>query len=593
MSKQKKEKQPPVLGRLLEYAGGHKWLSVLGCGLSGVSAAAGIFPFVFVWYAARGILTPGGGVPAGLARYGWYALAAALLSAAIYFAGLMCTHLAAFRVATNMRKAAAAHLIDLPLGYFNANLTGRLRKQIDDNAALTETLLAHTIPDAVGGIVTPILAVGLLFVFDWRMGLACLIPMVIGLVCLMTMMTGTSMKFFEEYQRAGERISAEATEYVRGIPVVKVFQQTVYSFKSFHAAILSYRDLASGYAMMCRMPYTLFTVVLNAMFLLLMPLGMVLIGGAADGWAVLADLVFYIFFAPQLAFMMERLMYAVNAQMEAAEAVNKLEAILRESPLPEPAADSGSKPADSGISFENVTFSYDGADRPALTNVSFHLPQGEAWALVGPSGGGKTTIARLIPRFFDVQAGAVLLGGRDVRSIPTAELMEQISFVFQEVRLFKKSICDNIRAARPDATEAEILRAAQLAQCSDILEKTPGGLDAVIGAKGVYLSGGERQRISIARAILKDAPVILLDEATASLDVENETAVQAALSGLIRDKTVLIIAHRMRTVMNADQIVLLSGGRVVEMGSPAELLKKNGLFRHMAQLQSESMEWTA
>ena len=357
MSKQKKEKQPPVLGRLLEYAGGHRWLSVLGCGLSGVSAAAGIFPFVFVWYAARGILTPGGGVPAGLARYGWYALAAALLSAAIYFAGLMCTHLAAFRVATNMRKAAVAHLVDLPLGYFNANLTGRLRKQIDDNAALTETLLAHTIPDAVGGIVTPILAVGLLFVFDWRMGLACLIPMIIGLIYLMSMMTGTSMKFFEEYQRAGERISAEATEYVRGIPVVKVFQQTVYSFKSFHAAILSYRDLARGYAMMCRMPYTLFTVVLNAMFLFLMPLGMVLVGGAADGWAVLADLVFYIFFAPQLAFMMERLMYAANAQMEAAEAVNKLEAILKESPLPEPAADSGSKPADSSISFENVTFS--------------------------------------------------------------------------------------------------------------------------------------------------------------------------------------------------------------------------------------------
>ena len=567
MSKQKKEKQPPVLGRLLAYAGGHRWLSVLGCGLSGVSAAVGIFPFVFVWYAARGILTPGGGVSAGLARYGWYALAAALLSAAIYFAGLMCTHLAAFRVATNMRKAAAAHLIDLPLGYFNANLTGRLRKQIDDNAALTETLLAHTIPDAVGGIVTPILAVGLLFVFDWRMGLACLIPMVIGLVCLMTMMTGTSMKFFEEYQRAGERISAEATEYVRGIPVVKVFQQTVYSFKSFHAAILSYRDLASGYAMMCRMPYTLLTVVLNAMFLLLMPLGMVLIGGAADGWAVLADLVFYIFFAPQLAFMMERLMYAVNAQMEAAEAVNKLEAILKESPLPEPAADSGSKPADSGISFENVTFSYDGADRPALTNVSFHLPQGEAWALVGPSGGGKTTIARLIPRFFDAQAGAVLLGGRDVRSIPTAELMEQISFVFQEVRLFKKSIRDNIRAARPDATEAEILHAAQLAQCSDILEKTPGGLDAVIGAKGVYLSGGEMQRIALARAILKDAPIVVLDEASSFADPENEAKIQKAFEALMKGKTVLMIAHRLSTVRNMDRILVVRDGEIAEEGA--------------------------
>ena len=590
MSKQKKEKQPPVLGRLLEYAGGHKWLSVLGCGLSGVSAAAGIFPFVFVWYAARGTLTPGGGVPAGLARYGWYALAAALLSAAIYFAGLMCTHLAAFRVATNMRKAAVAHLIDLPLGYFNANLTGRLRKQIDDNAALTETLLAHTIPDAVGGIVTPTLAVGLLFVFDWRMGLACLIPMIIGLVCLMSMMTGTGMKFFEEYQRAGERISAEATEYVRGIPVVKVFQQTVYSFKSFHAAILSYRDLASGYAMMCRMPYTLFTVVLNAMFLLLMPLGMVLVGGA-DGWAVLADLVFYIFFAPQLAFMMERLMYAVNAQMEAAEAVNKLEAILRESPLPEPAADSGSKPAGSGISFENVTFSYDGSDRPALTNVSFHLPQGAAWALVGPSGGGKTTIARLIPRFFDVQAGAVLLGGRDVRSIPTAELMEQISFVFQEVRLFKKSIRDNIRAARPDATEAEILHAAQLAQCSNILEKTPGGLDAVIGAKGVYLSGGEMQRIALARAILKDAPIVVLDEASSFADPENEAKIQKAFEALMKGKTVLMIAHRLSTVRNMDRILVIRDGEIAEEGKHDELLERGGVYAAMWEEYQKAAQW--
>ena len=592
MSKQKKEKQPPVLGRLLEYAGGHKWLSVLGCGLSGVSAAVGIFPFVFVWYAARGILTPGGGVPAGLARYGWYALAAALLSAAIYFAGLMCTHLAAFRVATNMRKAAVAHLIDLPLGYFNANLTGRLRKQIDDNAALTETLLAHTIPDAVGGIVTPVLAVGLLFVFDWRMGIACLIPMIIGLVCLMSMMTGTGMKFFEEYQRAGERISAEATEYVRGIPVVKVFQQTVYSFKSFHAAILSYRDLASGYAMMCRMPYTLLTVVLNAMFLLLMPLGMVLIGGAADGWAVLADLVFYIFFAPQLAFMMERLMYAVNAQMEAAEAVNKLEAILKESPLPEPAADSGSRPADSGISFENVTFSYDGADRPALTNVSFRLPQGEAWALVGPSGGGKTTVSRLAARFWDYQKGSITVGGMEVSRIDPEKLMSLYSIVFQDVTLFDNTILENIRLGRKGATDEEVLAAAKLANCEEFAEKLPDKWNTNIGENGCALSGGERQRISIARAFLKDAPIILLDEATASLDVENETAIQEALSRLIKHKTVLIIAHRMRTVAGADKIVVLSDGVVAEQGAPDALYARNGQYTHMVDLQTESQSWT-
>ena len=592
MSKQRKEKQPPVLGRLLEYAGGHKWLSVLGCGLSGVSAAVGIFPFVFVWYAARGILTPGGGVSAGLARYGWYALAAALLSAAIYFAGLMCTHLAAFRVATNMRKAAAAHLIDLPLGYFNANLTGRLRKQIDDNAALTETLLAHTIPDAVGGIVTPVLAVGLLFVFDWRMGLACLIPMVIGLVCLMSMMTGRGMKFFEEYQRAGERISAEATEYVRGIPVVKVFQQTVYSFKNFHAAILSYRDLASGYAMMCRMPYTLLTVVLNAMFLLLMPLGMVLIGGAADGWAVLADLVFYIFFAPQLAFMMERLMYAANAQMEAAEAVNKLEAILKESPLPEPAADSGSKPADSGISFENVTFSYDGADRPVLANVSFQLPQGEAWALVGPSGGGKTTVSRLAARFWDYQKGSITVGGMEVSQIDPEKLMSLYSIVFQDVTLFDNTILENIRLGRKGATDEEVLAAAKLANCEEFAEKLPDKWNTNIGENGCALSGGERQRISIARAFLKDAPIILLDEATASLDVENETAIQEALSRLIKNKTVLIIAHQMRTVAGADKVVVLKDGIVAEQGRPDELYARNGLYAHMVDLQSASQNWT-
>ena len=591
MNKQKKAKQSPVLGRLLEYAGGYQKLSLLGCGLSGVSAAIGIFPYVFVWYAARGILTPEGGVPEGLARYGWYALIAAILSAGSYFAGLMCTHLAAFRVATNMRKMAVAHLVELPLGYFNANLTGRLRKQIDDNAAMTETLLAHTIPDAVGGIVTPVLAVGLLFVFDWRMGLACLIPMVIGLLLLMSMMTGTSMKFFEEYQRAGERISAEATEYVRGIPVVKVFQQTVFSFKNFHDAILSYRDLASSYSMTCRMPYTLFTVVMNSMFLLLMPLGMLLIGGAANGWAVLADLVFYIFFAPQLAFMMERLMYAVNAKMEAAEAVKKLEAILKESPLPEPAPADRKSPADSSISFDNVTFTYDGAARPALMNVRFHLPQGAAYALVGPSGGGKSTIARLIPRFFDVQEGAVLVGGQDVRSIPAAELMEQISFVFQEVHLFKKSIRDNIRAARPNATEEEILQAAQLAQCGDILEKIPGGLDAVIGAKGVYLSGGEMQRIALARAILKDAPIVVLDEASSFADPENEVKIQKAFEVLMKGKTVLMIAHRLSTVRRMDRILVIKKGVVAEEGKHDELIEKGGVYASMWEEYQSAAQW--
>lgn len=591
MSKKQKKKQPSALGKLLEYAGGHKRLSLVGCGLSGISAAVGILPFVFVWYVARGVLTTEGGVPEGLSRYGWYALATALLSAVIYFAGLMCTHLAAFRTATNMRKMAAAHLINLPLGYFNANLSGRLRKQIDDNAALTETLLAHTVPDAVGGFVTPAAAVVLLFVFDWRMGIACLVPMLIGFVILMTMMSGSSMKFFAAYQKAGERISAEATEYVRGIPVVKVFQQTVFSFKSFHDAILSYRDLASGYSMTCRMPYTWFTVIMNAMFLLLMPLGMLLMGGAANGWAVLADLVFYIFFAPQLAFMMERLIYAANANLEATEAVNKLEAILRESPLPEPQASGKNTPMDGSVSFEDVTFCYENATAPAISNVSFFLPKGATYALVGPSGGGKTTIARLIPRFFDVREGRVLVGGRDVRSIPISELMEHISFVFQDVRLFKKSIRDNIRAARPNATEEEILRAAHLARCDAILEKVPGGLDAVIGAKGVHLSGGEMQRIALARAILKDASIVVLDEASAFADPENEAEIQKGFEALMKDKTVLMIAHRLSTVRNVDRILVIKDGAVAEEGIHEELIEKGGIYASMWEEYQRAARW--
>ena len=583
--------------QLLQFAGSRRWLAFAGSALAAVNGILTVVPLVLVWFVLRDFVAvaPHFEEATDATLWAWLAFGAAVLGALCYFAGLMLTHTAAFRVAANMRKACLAHVAKVPLGYFDANASGRLRRIIDGCAGQTEDVIAHKMPDFIASITAPVAYLVAMFLFDWVMGLVCLIPVAVSLFAMWWMMGRDVPEggryFMQRYQEALDRMSTAATEYVRGIPVVKVFQQTVYSFKSFHAAILSYRDLASGYAMMCRMPYTLFTVVLNAMFLLLMPLGMVLVGGAADGWAVLADLVFYIFFAPQLAFMMERLMYAVNAQMEAAEAVNKLEAILKESPLPEPAADSGSKPADSGVSFENVTFSYDGADRPALTNVSFHLPQGEAWALVGPSGGGKTTIARLIPRFFDVQAGAVLLGGRDVRSIPTAELMEQISFVFQEVRLFKKSIRDNIRAARPDATEAEILRAAQLAQCSDILEKTPGGLDAVIGAKGVYLSGGEMQRIALARAILKDAPIVVLDEASSFADPENEAKIQKAFEALMKGKTVLMIAHRLSTVRNMDRILVIRDGEIAEEGKHDELLEKGGVYAAMWEEYQKAAQW--
>ena len=490
-----------------------------------------------------------------------------------------------------MRKVAARHLLDTPLGYFNANLSGRLRKQIDDNAALTETLLAHELPDAAGGIVTPIAAVVTLFLFDWRMGLVCLIPMVGAMCLLMPMMSGDTMKFFEKYQRSGERLSSEATEYVRGIPVVKVFQQTVYSFKGFHDAIMENRALGAGYATRCRAPYTWFTVMMNSIFLFLLPVGMILVASSADGWGKLADLVFYIFFAPQLAFMMERLMYVGTAFMEAGEAVNKLEGILSVRPLPESGARIDSFPDEGAVAFDDVSFCYEGAGTPAIRQMSFRIPKGQTYALVGPSGSGKTTAARMIPRFFDVTEGSVKVDGVDVRSFRTRDLMARIAFVFQDNRLFKKSIRDNIRAARPDASDDEILRAASAARCRDIIEKIPGGLDAVVGTKGVHLSGGEMQRIALARAILKDAPIVVLDEASAFADPENEALIQKGFEELMKNKTVLMIAHRLSTVRNADKILVIDGGRITESGTHKELLQKNGTYARMWADYQKAADW--
>ena len=541
MSKQKKEKQPPVLGRLLAYAGGHKWLSVLGCGLSGVSAAAGIFPFVIVWYAARGILTPGGGVPAGLARYGWYALAAALLSAAIYFAGLMCTHLAAFRVATNMRKAAVAHLIDLPLGYFNANLTGRLRKQIDDNAALTETLLAHTIPDAVGGIVTPILAVGLLFVFDWRMGLACLIPMIIGLICLMTMMTGTGMKFFEEYQRAGERISAEATEYVRGIPVVKIFQQTVYSFKSFHAAILSYRDLASGYAMMCRMKPKVFvcdepTANLDAAGT--RQLAQTLRQLKAQGFTLLIA-------EHRIDWLMgiaDRFLYLRDGRI-AAEYTPEDLLLLPEKDILHMGLRSPhegmSLPAPSVLDESPAVLKTAGLSKRIrkeviFEDISLSVPEGSVTVITGQNGAGKTTLAQILCGLTRQTRGHILIDGKKARA---AVRRREIYYCGNDTstQFFTASVTEEL-LLNARLTEENKSRARNL------LKEL--GLYEYRDAHPSILSGGQKQRLAIACAVFSGRRILILDEPTSGLDGQNMRLIAERLKSEARHgRTILVITH--------------------------------------------------
>ena len=585
-----KQKKQSSLARILGYAGGHRNLTLLGCILSALSAVLGLLPYVCVWLAARDVLEtwPALAGVSGSARWGWTAVWTAVGSIVLYFAALMSTHIAAFRTARNIRRAAMAHVLKLPLGFFTGSQSGRLRKLIDDNAGLTEDLLAHKLPDLAGTIVTPVAAVLMLFLFDWRMGLLCLLTMVLALLSMCLMMGGKNAGFFHRYQKEIERMSGEAVEYVRGIPVVKMFQQTVYSFKAFYAAIRDYSDLASQYAMSCRVGQTCFLTFINGAFALLIPAALLLASGG-DVRAVLVNFIFYALFAPACGQMINRIMYMSEAVMEADEAVGRLDEILSQKPMEYTGIEK--QPADAAVSFDHVTFTYPGADRPALSDVSFAVRPGQVTALVGPSGGGKTTAASLIPRFWDADSGAVSIGGVNVKEMATEDLMKQTAFVFQDTRLFKESLLENIRAARPDASRDEVLSAAHAAQCDDILEKLPHGLDTVVGARGVYLSGGEQQRIALARAILKDAPIVVLDEATAFADPENEHQIQKAFEALIRNKTVLMIAHRLSTVQDADHIIVLSGGKIAEQGSHESLLAQHGVYAAMWEDYQQSARW--
>ena len=521
------------LSSMFEYAGNYHALTVLGCVLSGISTILSMLPFVCIWLVVRDLL---GAFTAGdislateSAHYAWMAAGFSAASIFVYFIALNCTHLAAFRTATNMRKKAIHHIVTLPLGYFSQNASGRLRKIIDDNAGLTEGFLAHQLPDLTGAIVMPVAVMILIFLFDWRLGICCLIPMGISVLFLKRMMGGDNAQFMGKYMTALETMNKEAVEYIRGIPVVKVFQQTVYSFKNFHAAIEEYEKFASGYALKCRIPLTGFTVTLNSTYVLLIPAAMFILSGVSGRMAyenVVLDFLFYSLFTPICATMMNRIMFASEQLMAAKSAVSRVDEILQEKPLKEP--EHPMLPVDASIVFSDVSFSYPGAKEKALDHISFEVPAGKTVALVGASGSGKSTAASLIPRFYDVQSGSVSIGGVDVRDIEKQELMKRVAFVFQNTCLFKDTLLNNIKAARPDASREEVLRAVDDAQCRDIIDRLPNGLDTLVGTGGTYLSGGENQRIALARAILKDAPIIVLDEATAFADAENEHQIQLA-----------------------------------------------------------------
>ena len=582
-------KKQSNLSRLMGYAGNYRYFTYASWVLSAVSALVALVPFVYIWKILRDVLNaaPDYAQAVNIPHYGWMAVLFAVLAYLIYIAALMCSHLSAFRVATNLRLEVSEHLATLPLGFTETFGSGKLRKIIHESTGAAETFLAHQLPDKYNAMATPIGLLVLLLVFDWRLGLLSLVPVALGFV-IMSAMTGRRMADkMRQYGNALESMSNEAVEYVRGIPVVKTFGQSVFSFKKFKATIDEYEKWVIAYTKELRMPMMLYTAAINGVFAFLIVGGLLFTRNGVTS-EFLLNLLFYIIITPVISLTLTRIMYMSENELVVADALARVDSVLDAEPVPE--NDHPRHPKDASVSLKDVHFSYDGKT-DVIKGVSLKIQPGQMVAFVGPSGGGKSTLANLICRFFDMQSGSVRVGGADVRDIPKEELMDTISFVFQNSRLLKGSILDNVRLGRAQATEAEVLAALKAAQCMDIVEKFPEGIHTVIGTKGVYLSGGEQQRIAIARAMLKNAPILLLDEATAFADPDNEAKVQAAFAQLAKGKTVLMIAHRLSTVANADCIYVVQDGQIVESGTKDELCAQNGLFARMWQDYQASVQW--
>lgn len=583
-------KKEGSLSKLFAYAGKFRYLTIASWILSVISAWLALVPFYYIWRIMKEVLSvaPDFGKAAHLKEYGWAAVGFAILSMLVYVCALMCSHLAAFRVQANIRTSLMRHILTLPMGFLDKDGTGKIRKIVNESSAATETYLAHQLPDQAGAIATPAGLLVLLMVFDFRLGLLSLIPVVAAFLIMGTM-TGQRMKDkMEEYQNALDEMSSEAVEYVRGIPVVKTFGQSVFSFKRFQTSIQKYEKWTIAYTKEMRIPMTVYTTAINAVFAVLIAATFFFTRNGADN-TFLLNLLFYIIITPIITVTMNKIMYSSENQLIVADAISRIESILEKKPLPETAH--AQEPENNSITFENVSFRYEDAGRDALHQINLAIKEGEHVAFVGPSGGGKTTLASLVARFFDITEGRILIGNKDVKEISSRQLMDMVSFVFQDSKLLKTSILENIRMGKKEATREEVMQALKEAQCEDIIAKLPDGIDTVIGSSGTYVSGGEAQRLSIARAMLKNAPILILDEATAFADPDNEAKVQEAFSRLSKGKTVIMIAHRLSSIVDADRICVLKDGSIAEEGTHETLLQKNGVYAHMWEEYNKSVQW--
>ena len=582
-----KEKQKTDIMKIINgYAGGHRHLITAGRILAAVSAFMGLVPFYDLWRIIR--IAVKGEELSQIKNIAWQALGITVLTLFIYIAALFCTHIAAFHVQASMRSGLMRRILTLPLGVFDEDGTGKIRRIVNDSTAATETYIAHNLPDKAVAAATPVGLLILLAVFDWKLGLICVIPALIGFGFMMSMMGKGMQEKMAEYQNALENMSSEATEYVRGVPVVKVFGQSVHSFRRFKDMIDSFGKWATEYTLMLRMPMTAFMTCINAVFAFLV-LGAFILARGGVTQDIILNVMYYIIVTPLLTVTLTKIAYSGEQEMVVVDALERIDTIMKIEPLADGTV--SVEPQDNSVALENVSFRYKDAKTDAVHGLNIGIASGEHIALVGPSGGGKTTTAELIARFFDVTEGCIKIGGVDIRELDQKKMMEKVSFVFQDSKLLKTNILDNVRLARPDADEEAVTAALKAAQCEDIIDKLPNGIHTVVGDKGVYLSGGEQQRISIARAILKNAPILILDEATAFADPDNETKVQNAIAELAKGKTVIMIAHRLSTVKNCDCIYVMKDGAVCESGTHQELMSKNGLYKNMYEEYSRSVNW--